>query len=720
MEDELKSEFTKSAFDFDDEKDILQRCLTFCIQYKLSASDLVSSWDGYSFTRVVNTIVDNLFELRDICYFQKIKPIKNTGLYSGRNLGNTVQSSHMGAFLEQLQKEHRNKVREKESGLHLYSNDVSMILDSNDEDMEGILDTPTNKHTLAHETPSNSAQRTNGSTYTAAKPLESVTPFGSRKSKFVVQSTLNEHSSNQTIKVEEDHANSEDDIIKRVQPSQKCSLLINQSQPEPGCRFMYDRIEDKFNFLENRIKRRATAYISSGLYEEPVDPSVASQKSIFAVGMICCEEEGRLKENPVLLQSSKGNFMVILLAFPPAERTLKQFVGNSDSVPLACLQWLTLMDTTSMRLKILAENRKDLNASNQDMHYYYNVEHSGGQRVRLDLQKLNQFSIFPGQVVGVEGHNPSGHCFIASKIIDYVTLSPTSDEHHPAKRQAMDQKLQLTNPSHDMPEVSLIVAAGPFTTSDNLLFEPLTELLAYARRKQPQLLLLLGPFIDSDRPEIRKGIVDETFDEIFQHEILAKLQDYVEYMGSSVRVILMPSIRDANHDPVFPQPAFDIHPTDFNHQIYSISNPGTFSANEVKVACCTVDILKQLSAEEICRNPQGGSKQRLTNLAKHILNQHRHVLGFSFQTLDNKEDVPLDTSLAKEALHISSVPDILILPSDLANFVKVISLGNDGEEQVKCICVNPGRLARGEGGGFFVEINYNGNADSSSASIIRI
>lgn len=44
----------------------------------------------------------------------------------------------------------------------------------------------------------------------------------------------------------------------------------------------------------------------------------------------------------------------------------------------------------------------------------------------------------------------------------------------------------------------------------------------------------------------------------------------------------------------------------------------------------------------------------------------------------------------------------------------------DGEEQVKCICVNPGRLARGEGGGFFVEINYRGDPDSSSASIIRI
>jgi len=34
--------------------------------------------------------------------------------------------------------------------------------------------------------------------------------------------------------------------------------------------------------------------------------------------------------------------------------------------------------------------------------------------------------------------------------------------------------------------------------------------------------------------------------------------------------------------------------------------------------------------------------------------------------------VPLDFSLAKEALEISSTPDVLLLPSDLAPFVKVI------------------------------------------------
>ncbi|XP_022887623.1 DNA polymerase alpha subunit B [Olea europaea var. sylvestris] len=616
MEEEIKAEFTRSGYILDDEEEICKQCLTFCIQYKLSPSDLVSSWDVYSLNRGLELM---------------------------------VQTAHMGAFLQQLQNEQRDKVIARESSLHMYSNDVAMLLNDEDEDVkDGILDTPTDKSARATEELFDSAQKMRGSLFASGKHLESVTPFGQRKNKFVVQSTLNEHPNIQTIKEEHDHANSEDDIIKRVQPNKRCSLLINKSHPKPGCRFMYDRIEDKFNFLENCINNHATTFVSSGRYEEIMDPSIASQKSVFSVGMICCEEEGRLKEKPILLQSS--------------------------------------------------------------------VEHSGGQRVRLDLQKLNQFSIFPGQVVGIEGHNPSGHCLIASKIVDCVPLSVSlNDNLPPGKKQAMDKDLHSIVPSQESRELSLIVAAGPFTTTDNLLFEPLSELLAYAQRKQPQLLVLLGPFIDSDHPEIKKGSVHLTFDEMFHLQILGKLQDYVEYMGSTARVILMPSVRDANHDFVFPQPAFDIQPIDFNYQIHSVSNPGIFSANEVKVACCTVDILKQLSAEEISRNPRGGSKQRMTNLANHILKQR------SFYPLyPPAEEVPLDFSLAWEALHISSVPDILILPSDLAHFVKILSIEGESEEPVKCICVNPGKLARGEGGGFFVEINYKENPDLASASVIRI
>lgn len=60
-------------------------------------------------------------------------------------------------------------------------------------------------------------------------------------------------------------------------------------------------------------------------------------------------------------------------------------------------------------------------------------------------------------MVGVEGHNPSGHCLIASKIVDRIPLSVSSTENlPPAKKQAVDQYLQSTNAVVAMPELSLV------------------------------------------------------------------------------------------------------------------------------------------------------------------------------------------------------------------------------------------------------------------------
>lgn len=49
-------------------------------------------------------------------------------------------------------------------------------------------------------------------------------------------------------------------------------------------------------------------------------------------------------------------------------------------------------------------------------------------------------------------------------------------------------------------------------------------------------------------------------------------------------------------------------------------------------------------------------------------------------------------------------------------------LDNEGEEtnRMKCIAVNPGRLAKGEGGGTFVELDYSGGLDKINASILAI
>ncbi|CAN1313477.1 DNA polymerase alpha subunit B [Linum perenne] len=596
MEEEIKVEFEKSGFSFDSEEEILKKCLTLCINYKLTPSDLVSSWDVYYLNRQLNDLV--------------------------------VQNAEMEGFLSYLQNEQKEAAIEHEADLHFYSSkDVEMILNDDEENMKDAVPSTPERHTkLYSDEPFDSALMSNGNGYSSEKPSRLVTPFGRRTDKFVARLSINNLPDAKNGDGGDDVG--EDDVIKRVKPLKGVSLVVHEDGPKPGCRFMYDRIEDRFDALDNRIGRRAAALFESGNYEQLADPSVASQSSIFCVGMVCCDEEGRLNDKSVMLQSS--------------------------------------------------------------------TEHSGGQRVRLDLQKVNQFSVFPGQIVGVEGHNPSGYCLIASKLVDTVPLSANNDENlHPAKRQSLGQELQSANLSSPDGEISVLIASGPFTTTDNLFYEPLSELLAYARRKQPQLLILLGPFLDSQHPDINKGTVDMSFNDIFRLEIIKRVQDYVEHMGQNARVILVPSTRDANHDFVFPQPAFDIHPPDLKHQVTSITNPGTFEANKVRVGCCTVDILKQLSGEELSR---------------------------FYPLYPPAEDVPVDFSLAPRALRIESVPDILILPSDMKYFIKVLTIGGATEDEAakKCICINPGRLAKGEGGGTFAELDYRGSPDRMNASIVTI
>ncbi|KAI9125572.1 hypothetical protein K1719_002990 [Acacia pycnantha] len=616
IEEEIKAEFGRSGFDLEDEEEILNKCLPFCINYSLKPSDLVSSWEVYYLNRQLN--------------------------------GSTVESAEIDGFLTYLQNEQKEAIIKEETDIHTYSSrDVEMILNDDDISKDNAPGTPTDHQQVASPA-YDATSLTNGNVLSSGKSSKPATAFSKRTNRLEVKFSINNMPNLENTKQEPSHEIDEDDIVRKVRPRQRCSLVVHGSGPRPDCRFMYDRTEDRFNALENQIKKHTRVYVASGLYEEPMDPTIASQRSIFTVGMICCDVEGRLNEKSVMLQSS--------------------------------------------------------------------AENSGGQRVRLELQQLSHFSVFPGQVVGIEGHNPSGHCLVASKMVDSIICSPGDSENlNPAKKLAFDKENHPTDLPCKQRELSMVIAAGPFTTSDNLLFEPLAELLSYAKKRSPQLIILMGPFIDTEHPDIKKGTTERSYDEIFRIEILRRLEDYIECMGSAVRILLVPSIRDANHDFVFPQPAFDIKLPDLKPQIASLTNPGIFEANEVKVGCCTVDILKQLSGEEISRiSADVKPSDRMSRLVNHILKQQ------SFYPLyPPAESVPLDYSLAPEALQVPWVPDVLILPSDIKYFIKVLTDESEGNH-MKCISVNPGRLAKGEGGGTFAELDFYESANTSNASIVGI
>ena len=136
---------------------------------------------------------------------------------------------------------------------------------------------------------------------------------------------------------------------------------------------------------------------------------------------------------------------------------------------------------------------------------------SAGARVRLDVSKAAAgYRLFPGQVVAVRGTNPSGHCVVAAQVQPGHAL--------PLPATPLDRLAEFARGGGGGAQ-SLVVAAGPYTPTDDLEYAPLAALLDYAAQQRPDVLLLLGPFVDGEHPVVRGGLLEESFDDLFASRV---------------------------------------------------------------------------------------------------------------------------------------------------------------------------------------------------------
>lgn len=76
--------------------------------------------------------------------------------------------------------------------------------------------------------------------------------------------------------------------------------------------------------------------------------------------------------------------------------------------------------------------------------------------------------------------------------------------------------------------LQIVAAAGPFTVSDNLLYEPLDDLIKYVIQHKPHVLILIGPLVDITHQNVIEGFITDPFDVFFENlvdDFMTKLKE---------------------------------------------------------------------------------------------------------------------------------------------------------------------------------------------------
>ncbi|KAJ5620243.1 hypothetical protein N7510_004227 [Penicillium lagena] len=332
-----------------------------------------------------------------------------------------------------------------------------------------------------------------------------------------------------------------------------------------------------------------------------------------------------------------------------------------------------------------------------------------GRRVPLKVDSVPSVNFFPGQIVALRGINPSGDYFTVKEVLPMPLLPPAASS--AVTLDGINERLD----GDANPPLNVMVAAGPFTADDNLDFEPLQELCQKAADNYADSLVLLGPFLDIEHPLLSSGDFDlpdikgldpdtATLATVFRHLISAPLSRLAAAVPS-ITIVLVPSVRDALSRHVsWPQEQLLKKELGLPKQVRMVSNPVTLSFNEVVVGMCSHDVLSELRREEVLHGrPAEGNL--LTRLPKYLIEQRHFFPLFPPSARSNLPKPNTDAGLATGAMldlpymklgeWWNVRPDVLIVPSMLPPFVKVVD---------SVLVINPGTLSKRRAAGTFAQM----------------
>ncbi|XP_030595966.1 DNA polymerase alpha subunit B [Archocentrus centrarchus] len=565
----LKSELEVFTIPYQDES-VLDKMVEQCICHQMQADEMVLQWVAYSSPKGLKLTMDALEQFEHEVLKKKIKSRKSSQNEEAHNRNRNIYTVNDLIKAEEEQED---------------------LLDSYSTPAKGSQKRPLTTPERPHSKRAAALMTSPGILLSPASFSPNATPsqkYSQRGGKGEVVVTFGAVQGTRWVGRKDPGAGIQVELLEGAEDSLHTSY-----------KYMFQRLRDVRNVLTEKIEELGEGLRTHFSIEEFSPVSLPAQDSITVLGQICCDSNGKLNAQSVLLEAGPEQ---------------------------------------------------------------------GGQQVPVDLCVLKEYSFFPGQVVVMEGTNASGRKLVASKLYEAVPLPFYSS----------NMKMET-----DEEPLNVLVACGPYTPSDSLTFDPLLDLINVIVRDRPDVCLLLGPFVDSRHEQIEKAQVTETFETIFSR-CIESIVDGTRSVGC--RLVFVPSQRDINHHFIYPQPPFTLPQLskDQAQRVTLVPDPCTLLIDGVTFGLTSTDILFHMGAEEISC---GTGSDRFSRILKHMLTQRSY-----YPLYPPAEEVNVDYEKFQSFGQMPLTPDVLVVPSEMRYFVKDV---------VGCVCVNPGRLTKGQVGGTY-------------------
>lgn len=306
---------------------------------------------------------------------------------------------------------------------------------------------------------------------------------------------------------------------------------------------------------------------------------------------------------------------------------------------------------------------------------------SNSYSVPLNLSHCNEYSLFPGQIVLINGRNPDGKRFICKEIIEPQYVS----ENRKLDREDTGIHVRL-EPNEDL---VCMVASGPYMLTGSTAITVIHQLIESVISNKAHVLILLGPFLDVNHDLVGSGNIQHTFEESLQNifdEISSKLGN------TRTQVIIQPSINDATQEQIYPVNPFTVSNQFLknNENFHFLQEPNMIKINGIQFAITSTDVIKDLTSMAVSKT---SSSDKLARNFVHMLRQK------SFYPIYPPPDhVCIDYEAWDKFARINTRPKVFIAVSDVTKFSKEVH---------NCTCINPGRLVRGTSTGTYALITLS-------------